>query len=315
MHVGIIGVGNVGRAIAYTILTSGLASELSVVDIKEGLARAIYEELRHAAAALGIDVSINWFDRDEDLSGADLIVISAGYPRIPGVKMSRRDLASKNASIINYLAEVLPPRNRGAWYVVVTNPVDAMATLFWRRSRVDKVLSTGTSLETSRLRAKLAEVTGVKYSEVLGYVGGEHGENAFVIWSSVRIKGMELSEWCRLTGKSVSREEVEDYVKRVSKFIVDKAGATRYGPAATFKNIIESIVKDECRVLPVATPTKLSSVPEEVFVSVPTVVCRSLGPKLINLLSSDELRKLEEAGKAIYSTYLRATESLSAGRR
>ena len=311
VHIAVVGVGNVGRAIAYTILTSGIADELSVIDIKEGLAKAVYEELRHSAAALGIDVVINWFDRDEDLAGADLIVISAGYPRIPGVKMSRRDLAGKNASIINYLAEVLPPRNRGAWYVVVTNPVDAMATLFWRRSRVDKVISTGTALETSRLRTKLAELAGVKYSEVLGFVGGEHGENAFVIWSTVRIKGMKLEEWSKVSGKEISKDEVENYVKKISKFIVDKAGATRYGPAATFINIIKSIVKDECRVISLATPMKFNELPEEVFVSVPTVVCRSLGPRLIDLLNEDELSKLKEAAKAIYQTYLRALEAVT----
>ncbi len=310
MHVAVVGTGNVGRSIAFSILVSGVADELTLVDTKPGLARAVGEELRHAAAAFRLDTSIEWFERDEDLSGADLIVISAGYPRLPGQRISRRDLAGRNAEIIRYIAEVIPPHNRGARYVIVTNPVDAMATLFRRVSRESFIISTGDSLETQRFRAKLAADLGVPVSSVTGYVGGEHGENAVILWSTVAIDGAPLDEWLRPSSKSLDRESVESYVKSISRYIIEYSGATRFGPAATFTEIVKSIVLDERRIISVATPRRFPSIPEEVFVSVPTVVGRCLGPDLIGCLSREEVLGIEEAAKAIYRTYLNSLKAV-----
>jgi len=310
MHVAVIGTGNVGRSIAFSILASGVADELTLVDTKPGLARAVGEELRHAAAAFRLDTRVEWFERDEDVSGADIVIVSAGYPRLPGQRISRRDLAGKNAEIIKYVAEVVPPHNRGARYVIVTNPVDAMATLFRRVSRESFIISTGDSLETQRFRAKLAADLGVPVTSVTAYVGGEHGENAVMLWSTVAIDGTPLDEWLQSSGKTLDRGGVEAYVKSVSRYIIEYAGATRFGPAATFTEIVKSIALDERRVISIATPRKFPSVPEEVFVSVPTVVGRSLGPDLMDRLTEGEVRGLEEAAEAIYRTYLNALKAV-----
>ena len=96
LHIAQIGTGRVGRPTAYTIMCAGLASEITVCDTKPKLAVAFAEELRHASASLRIDVEINACEKDENVAGADVILISAGQPRIPGVKMSRRDLAVQN---------------------------------------------------------------------------------------------------------------------------------------------------------------------------------------------------------------------------
>ena len=310
VHIGIIGTGNVGSATAFSILKSCLATELSLVDIKPGLAKAVAEELKHANSSIKCDVAINHFERDEDLSNADIIIISAGYPRQPGIRMSRRELARKNAEIIKYIAEVVPSRNPGAKYIVVTNPVDAMATLFRKVSRADFVISTGTHLETLRFRAKLAELLGVSVKEVSGFVGGEHGEAAVILWSTVRINGMDLNTYLRMKSKSMNKAEVENYVKEIAEFIIDASGATRYGPAAAFTDIVKAIVYDENIVLSIATPHRFNDIGEEVFISVPTVVGNSIGPKLINILSKDELRSLHEAARAVYSTYKRSIKEL-----
>ncbi len=310
MHIAVIGTGNVGRSIAFSILATGLPDELSLVDIKSGLAHAIAEELKHVAAAFRLGTEINWFDKDEDLSGADLVIVSAGHPRKPGTKITRRDLAGKNAEIIKYIAEVVPPRNRGARYIIVTNPVDAMATLFKKVSREEFVISTGDSLETQRFRAKLSEVTGVGVESLSGFVGGEHGQNAVILWSTVTIDGITLNEWEEAEGKKINRSEVEQYVKSVSKMIIDYAGATRFGPAATFTEIVEAIVLDERKLISIATPRKLGGVPEPVHVSVPTVVGRSIGPDILGRLTPQEVAGIEEAAKAIYETYSKALEYL-----
>ncbi len=308
MHIAVIGTGNVGRATAYTILYEGLADELSLVDIKPGLAPAFAEELKHAAAGLRLDVEINAYERDEDLHGADLIVICAGHPRKPGERITRRDLTKYNAEIIKHIAEVVPPNNPGARYVVVTNPVDAMATLFKKVSKVGFVISTGTHLETLRFRAKLASELKVPVSKVDGYVGGEHGQCAAILWSTVSVYGVGLNEYVKQRNIPLNKDAVEAYMKKVSERIIDALGATRYGPAVAFRDIVKSIVLNLGMVLSVAIPYRAEGIPEEVLVSRPTRVGMMLGPTYEEMLSDEEKRKLDEAAKAIYETYRRALE-------
>ncbi|MCJ7632859.1 malate dehydrogenase, partial [Candidatus Bathyarchaeota archaeon] len=183
-HIAQIGTGRVGRPTAYTIMCSGLASRLTVCDTKPGLAKAFSEELLHATASYGIDVEVVDCERDEDIQGADLILISAGEPRLPGVEMSRRDLVVKNAEVIKTIAKAVSPRNPQAKYIVITNPVDAMAMVFKKYSGSEFVISTGTNLESLRFRSKLARSLNVPVSKVQGWVGGEHGDAAAILWST-----------------------------------------------------------------------------------------------------------------------------------
>jgi malate dehydrogenase len=176
-----------------------LADEITVCDVKPGLAQAFAEELKHAAVSLGLDVEINACEKDEEVSGADIILISAGKPRIPGVNMSRRDLAAQNAKIVKYITEATFPSNKGAKYVVITNPVDAMAMVCKKYSKADFVISTGTNLESLRFRSKLAEVLAVPRSKVQGWVGGEHGEEAALLWSTVKIDGFPLEKYTKIS--------------------------------------------------------------------------------------------------------------------
>ena len=143
MHIALIGTGRVGRPTAYTILCSNLADILTVCDVKPGLAKAFGEELKHVISSLNNDVLVNSCEKDEEVNNADIILISAGEPRTLGVKMSRRDLASRNARIVKYVSETTSPRNPGAKYIVITNPVDAMTMVCKKFSKADFVISTG----------------------------------------------------------------------------------------------------------------------------------------------------------------------------
>ena len=190
MHIAQIGTGRVGRPTIYTIMSTRLADTITVCDTKPGLARAFAEELRHVTASLRLDVEIIACERDEDVAEADIILISAGKPRTPGVKMSRRDLAVQNGEIVKYVAETTAPNNPGAKYVVITNPVDAMAMVCKKYSRAEFVISTGTNLESLRFRYGLAKALEVPVSTVEGWVGGEHGKSAIILWSTVKVNGL-----------------------------------------------------------------------------------------------------------------------------
>ena len=309
-HIAVVGNGRVGRPTAYTLLNERLVDEISLVDIKPGLSWAFGEELRHAAASLRYDVEVNTYEEDEGVSGADLVVVCAGKPRSPDAQMSRRDLAAENARIIHYIAEVMPPRNPGAKFVIVTNPVDAMATLFKRVSRAEFVIGTGNHPDTLRFRAKLAMDLGVPVSVVEGFVGGEHGSAAHGLWSTVNIGGTPLDEYLHRTGKTLDRGAVIGYIRTVSKRMVDVVGGTEFGPAAAFRDIIRSIIQDRGEVYSVSASTKLPGVPEAVNVSIPTHVGQSLGPNLWDELTAEEQGKIVEAAKAIHTNYLIGVEAV-----
>ena len=137
--------------------------------------------MKHVVASLKYDVKINSYEDAQEVSGADLIVICAGKPRMSGTQISRRDLVMENAEIINYIAKVMPQHNHGAKYVIVTNPVDTMATLFRRVSKVNFTIGTGDHPDTVRFRIKLAMDLGVPVSAVKGYIDGEHGSAAYAL--------------------------------------------------------------------------------------------------------------------------------------
>ena len=310
MHIAQIGTGRVGRPTAYTIMCAELADTITVCDTKPGLAKAFAEELRHVTASLRLDVEIVACERDEDVTGADIILVSAGKPRTPGVQMSRRDLAVQNGQIVRYIAETTAPNNPHAKYVVITNPVDAMAMVCKKYSEAEFVISTGTNLETLRFRSGLAKALNVPVSMIGGWVGGEHGQNAAILWSTVKITDLPLQKYLETTGKSLLKEEIADYVKSVSKFIIDNIGGTEFGPAASFRDIARAIVKNSNELLPVAAPMKFSGLSEPVFVSVPRRLGNSIGSSTYNILSTKEKTEIADAAEAIYQTYETTIEAI-----
>lgn len=310
LHIAQIGTGRVGRPTAYTIMCSGLADTLTVCDVKPGLAAAFAEELKHVTSSIGIDVEINSCEKDEEVTNADIILVSAGEPRLPGVKMSRRDLAAQNARIVKHVSETTAPKNRGAKYIVISNPVDAMAMVCKKYSRADFVISTGTNLESLRFRSKLAETLNLPKSQIRGWVGGEHGEAAIPLWSTTQIQNQSIEDYIALENRSLNKNEIDTYIKNVSRIIIDNIGGTEYGPAASFRDITRAIVKNTGEILSVATPIRFRENAEPIFVGIPVHLGWNIGMSLYETLSKKEQEAIAEASKKIYQTYLTAIENL-----
>jgi len=300
----------VGRPTAYTIMCAELADTITVCDTKPGLANAFAEELRHVTASLSLDVEIIACERDEDVAGANIILVSAGKPRTPGIKMTRRDLAVQNGQTVKHIAESTISNNPAAKYVVITNPVDAMAMVCKKYSKAEFVISTGTNLESLRFRSGLARALKVPVSTVEGYVGGEHGKGATILWSTVKVNGIPLNEYVKSTRKTVNEAEIDSYVKSVSKVIIDNIGGTEFGPAASFRDIVRAIVKNSNELLPVATPLKLNGLSELVFVSVPRRLGSSIGGSIYDILSTKEKTEIADAAEAICQTYDTTVEAI-----
>jgi malate dehydrogenase len=310
LHIAQIGTGRVGRPTAYTIMCSGIADEFTVCDLKPGLAAAFAEELNHVTASIGLDVEINSCEKDEDVAGADIILISAGEPRIPGVKMTRRDLAIQNAKIVRTISESTVSKNSGAKYIVITNPVDAMAMVCKKYTKASFVISTGTNLESLRFRSKLAQTLGVSVSEVGGWVGGEHGDAATVLWSTVKICSLPIEEYAAVKDQNLPRQELTSYVKNVSKFIVDNIGGTEFGPAASFRDITRAITNNTGEILSISTPMRFNEISEPTFVGMPVHLGLEIGASKYDSLSKSEQEAMNEAAVAIYQTYVTAIENL-----
>lgn len=310
LHIAQIGTGRVGRPCVYSIMCAELADTITVCDTKPGIAEAFAEDLKHAAASLKLDVEINACNKDEQVNGADIILISAGEPRIPGVNMTRRDLATQNAKTMKTISLATCPRNPGSRYIVISNPVDAMAMVCKKYTKADFVISTGTNLESLRFRSRLAETLKVCQNQVEGWVGGEHGKEALSLWSTTKISGIPIDMHVASCGKTLSKNEIDSYLKTVSKFIVDNIGGTEYGPAASFRDITRAVARNTNEVLSIAAPMKFEDVSEPTFVGVPTRVGQFIGSSLYNDLSADEKEGLKRAAKVIYQTYETVAEAV-----
>ena len=309
MHVAQIGIGRVGRPTAYTIMCSKLTDTITVCDTKPGLAKAFAEELSHVTACLKLDLTIIACEKDEEVTNADIILVSAGKPRTPGIKMTRRDLAVQNGKIVKHIAQATAPNNPKAKYVVITNPVDAMAMVCKKYSKADFVISTGTNLETLRFKSGLAKDLNIPVSKIEGYVGGEHGKNALILWSTVKINGLSLIDCIKSKNMDPNKEQICTYVKSVSKLIVDHIGGTEYGPAASFRDIIRAITQNTKEILPIASPMKFEGIPEPVFVSVPLKLGKEIGESTYKSLTPTEKIGIREAAEAIYQTFKTAIQN------
>jgi len=303
LHITQIGTGRVGRPTAYTIMSAKLADTITVCDTKSGLAKAFAEELRHVTVSLKLDIEIIACERDEDVVGADIILISAGKPRIPGVRMSRRDLAIQNGQIVKNVTESTAPNNPNAKYVVITNPVDAMAMVCKKYSGAQFVISTGTNLESLRFRSRLAQSLKVPVSAVKGWVGGEHGKDAMILWSTVKVNDLSLKEYLKENEKALKKSEIDSYMKEISKTIVDDIGGTEYGPAASFRDITRAIVKNTNEIIPIAAPQKFEDLPEPIFVSIPQHLGKTIGETIYDALPAKEKTGIRKAAEAIYQTF------------
>jgi len=303
LHITQIGTGRVGRPTAYTIMSAKLADTITVCDTKPGLAKAFAEELRHVTVSLKLDIEIIACERDEDVVGADIILISAGKPRIPGVRMSRRDLAIQNGQIVKNVTESTAPNNPNAKYVVITNPVDAMAMVCKKYSGAQFVISTGTNLESLRFRSRLAQSLKVPVSAVKGWVGGEHGKDAMILWSTVKVNDLSLKEYLKENEKALKKSEIDSYMKEISKTIVDDIGGTEYGPAASFRDITRAIVKNTNEIIPIAAPQKFEDLPEPIFVSIPQHLGKTIGETIYDALPAKEKTGIRKAAEAIYQTF------------
>lgn len=266
LSIGILGTGFVGASVAISVLHAGFASELLLADVKQELAEGEAMDLSHGAAFYPT-AAVRSVSPD-DLLQTNALVVAAGRGGKPGE--SRLDLLRDNAGIVSELGTKL--RGYRGLVVVVTNPVDVLTYVVARSSGLppERVIGTGTLLDTARLRQVVGQALQLDPHSVHAQVVGEHGDSEVVLWSSASVGGIPLREW---PGWTAEREEpIVTEVRRAAYEIVKRKGATNHAIGLATAALLRSALRDERRVLTVSRVQTGALDLHDVALSLPTVV-------------------------------------------
>ena len=264
--IGIVGTGSVGSSVAVSVLHAGIAGELLLADARDEVAEGEAMDLAHGAAFYP-SADVRAVNTDE-LLRTDALVIAAGRGGKPGE--SRLDLLRDNAGTLRELAA--PLRGYRGIVVVVTNPVDVLTYVVARSSGLppERVIGTGTMLDTARLRQALGRELALDPRSVHAQVVGEHGDSEVVLWSSARVGGTPLRRW---PGWSEEREQpVADEVRTAAYEIIRRKGATNHAIGLVTAALLRSVLREERRVLTVSRVQDGAHGLRDVALSLPAVV-------------------------------------------
>lgn len=300
---GVVGAGAVGATMAYAALMRGAARTVALFDINKAKVDAEVLDMSHGIQFMPM-AEVVGSDDIEVLAGSDVVVFTAGAKQKPG--QSRLDLAEATISLV---AKVLPGLVRvapNAVHVMVTNPVDVVTYAALKISGLPphQLFGSGTVLDSSRLRFLVARQTGVAVQNVHAYVVGEHGDSELPLWSSASVGGVPLLDWngvgARGSLTAAVRERIAREVVESAYRIIEGKGATSYAIALAGSRIIEAILKDERRILPVSSLLTDYQGISDVCLSVPAVVgAHGVDERLSVPLSDDELDGLRRSADAV----------------
>ncbi|WP_058234551.1 L-lactate dehydrogenase [Devriesea agamarum] len=273
----VIGAGSVGSSLAYASLIRGAARTVALYDLNTAKVNAEVLDLAHGTQFMSGSRVIGG-DDIECVHDADVVVITAGARQKPG--QSRLDLAGANVAILRSLMPQLLEQAPDAIYVLVTNPCDVLTAAAVKISGLppSRVMSSGTVLDSSRLRWLIGTRIGVAPSSVHAMIVGEHGDSEFGLWSSASIGQVPLTQWTDENGEQVftpeALEELGHKVSGAAYRVIEGKGATNYAIGVTGTRIVQAILGDQHAVLPVSTVLDDYHGVSGVAMSVPSIVSR-----------------------------------------
>jgi len=302
--IGIIGAGSVGATIAYAALIRGVAREISLFDIARTKVDAEVLDLNHGLL-FAPQAKVDGGDDIEVLRGADVVVMTAGAKQKPG--QTRMDLAEANAHICAKILQEVTRVAPDALLLMVTNPVDVVTEIALKLTGLpwQRVVGSGTVLDSSRFRYLVARHCNVAVQNVHAYIAGEHGDSEIPLWASATIGSIPLSQWSveghgRLT--SADKDAIVHNVKEAAYQVIQGKGATNYAVGLAVCNILEAILFDERRVLPVSGLLRGFRGMEDVCLSLPRIVGRcGIEAPLPIPMTVDEESGLRESAERIRS--------------
>jgi len=298
----VVGCGHVGTTSAYALLMGGLAREVVLLDLDARRAEGEAMDLEQAAA-LARPVEVRAGDWD-DAARSAIVVVAAGVGGRPGE--SRLDLLGRNVVVVRDVMRNLMSRGFGGVVLMTTNPVDVLSQFAQEFSGlpVGRVVGSGTVLDSARLRAMLGRHLGVEPRSIHAHVVGEHGDSEVAAWSSARVAGVPVREFCEGAGlQCPDFDELLRRVRRAAPDIIERKGYTSYAIASCVARICEAVLRDERSVLPVSTMLTGQYGIEGVYLSLPCVVGRGGVERVIEIPLDEE----ETAGLRASADILRRT--------
>lgn len=296
-----IGCGAVGATSAFCLMQSGLFSELVLIDANQQKAEGEATDLSHGLP-FGRPMKI-YAGTYDDLADCYLIIITAGAAQKPDE--TRIDLVNKNVQIFKSIIPEIVKRNTEGILLVVSNPVDILTYVTLKLSGfpTNRVIGSGTVLDTARLKYLLGEHLQVDSRSIHAFIIGEHGDSELAVWSSANVSGVDLNHFCELRGHYNHMEAMERIytdVRDSAYEIIEKKGATYYGIAMAVRRICESIIRNEHSILPISSLICGHYGLEDVCMGVPTVVGRNGAETVLDIpLNGLEQRKLMASADAL----------------
>jgi L-lactate dehydrogenase len=303
--VAIVGAGDVGATTAYSLMQSGVASEIALIDIDQDKVEGEAMDLSHGGAFVKpVDVYAGDF---EDCWDADVVVITAGASQKPGE--SRLELLERNVDIFKDMVPQITERiSPETVLLVVTNPVDILSYVTWKVSDLpyERVIGSGTALDTARFKQVLSDHCDVATQNVHAYVVGEHGDSEVPVWSSAHLAGVPFDEYCEMTARDHDEETkagIAEEVRGAAYEIIDKKGATYYAIGLATTDIVEGLIRDEDTIMTVSTLMQGQYGLDDVYLSLPCVVNRRGIRNVLELeLTEDEHDDLQNSADVLSET-------------
>ncbi|WP_449075296.1 L-lactate dehydrogenase [Ruminococcus sp.] len=301
--IAIIGCGFVGSASAFALMQSKMFSEIVLIDADKDKAEGEAMDISHGIPFVGnMKIYAGGYD---DIVDASIIVITAGAGQKPGE--TRLDLVHKNVGIFKSIIPEIAKRNCRGILLVVANPVDILTYTALKLSGFEenRVIGSGTVLDTARLKFQLGEHLSVDSQSVHAYIIGEHGDSEIAVWSSANVSGIPLDDFCEMRGHynhDKSQENIAEKVKNSAYEIIAKKRATYYGVAMAVKRICEAIIRDEKSILPISSLMHGEFGIDDVVLSMPSIVgANGIETKVPISLSEDEEINLKKSADTLRS--------------
>jgi L-lactate dehydrogenase len=302
----VIGAGAVGSSLAYAALIRGSAQKIALYDINETKADAEVRDLNHGTQftpSTGVEGGGNI----EVVKDSDVVIITAGAAQKPG--QTRLELAGVNTNILKSLMPQLLEQAPNALYVLVTNPCDVLTVVAQKVSGLptSRVFSTGTMLDTSRLRFAIAETARISPRHVHANILGEHGDSEFPVWSSAKITSIPIREWVDSTGHRLFDEtlldQLGDEAMHAAYKVIAGKGATNYAIGLTGARLTEALMSPTRTVFPLSSVLDGWHDLHDVALSVPTMVSSKGIERVLDVpLDDSEVAKLKSSAAMLRET-------------
>lgn len=301
MKIAIVGAGQVGAATAVQVVEKSLAEEVMLVDVVEGMPQGKALDLYESTPVVGRDVKVTGSNKFEDIKGAGIVVVTAGFPRKPG--MSRMDLLKANIDIIKPVAQAIKTSAPDSKVIIVTNPLDIMTyvahvILGFPHHRV---VGMAGILDTARFRTFLSMETGFSVGDIQAMVLGGHGDAMVPLPRFATVGGIPLSNFIAEERLKQIIQRTRDGGAEIVKLL--KTGSAYYAPGAAVAQMIEAMVRDRKRVLPCCAYLEGQYGYKDVCVGVPVVLGKNGVEKVVQLdLNAEEKAGLEKSTKELVET-------------